>query len=171
MQTNHWAAEYIYKRLRFLGNRNYSQLGTLIFLAVWHGFHSGYYVTFALEFIVIIFEREVKFLFLWLKNSREIHVNSMLLLQMEPVFSRSEKFNKFANTLVGQVLIWIVLKLYTVLGMGFCFGPLVLLSFNRYLTLYQSLWFYGFFLFIPWPIYKPLLKKLLGTKKAERHSQ
>lgn len=61
VQTNHWIAEYVFKRLRFLGNRNYSQLGALIFLALWHGFHSGYYVCFALEFAVIIFEREVSF--------------------------------------------------------------------------------------------------------------
>lgn len=59
VQTNHWIAEYIYKRLRFLNNRNYSQLGALIFLALWHGFHSGYYITFAMEFAVIICEREV----------------------------------------------------------------------------------------------------------------
>lgn len=60
VQTNHWIAEYVYKRLRFLNNRNYSQLGALIFLALWHGFHSGYYITFALEFAVIICEREVR---------------------------------------------------------------------------------------------------------------
>lgn len=59
VQTNHWIAEYVYKRLRFLGNRNYSQLGALVFLALWHGFHTGYYVCFAMEFAVIIFEREV----------------------------------------------------------------------------------------------------------------
>lgn len=59
VQTNYWIAEYVYKRLRFLNNRNLSQLGALIFLAVWHGFHSGYYVAFAIEFAVIVFEREV----------------------------------------------------------------------------------------------------------------
>lgn len=59
VQTNYWIAEYVYKRLRFLNNRNYSQLGALVFLALWHGFHSGYYITFAMEFAVIICEREV----------------------------------------------------------------------------------------------------------------
>lgn len=59
VQTNHWIAEYVYKRLRFLNNRNYSQIGALVFLALWHGFHSGYYITFAMEFAVIICEREV----------------------------------------------------------------------------------------------------------------
>lgn len=59
VQTNHWVAEYIYKRLRFLNNRTYSQLGALVFLALWHGFHSGYYICFAMEFLVMVFEREV----------------------------------------------------------------------------------------------------------------
>lgn len=59
VQTNHWVAEYIYKRLKFLNNRHLSQLGALVFLAVWHGFHSGYYMCFLMEFLVIICEREV----------------------------------------------------------------------------------------------------------------
>lgn len=175
VQTNHWIAEYVYKRLRFLNNRNYSQLGALVFLALWHGFHSGYYVCFAIEFAVMIFEREVK------KNeqitkqifSQFIHklIASKSLLQMEPVFSNSEKFQNFARTLPGQILIFIVLKLYTVLGMGFCFAPLVLLSFSKYWALHRSLWFFGYILWLPWPIYKPLLIKLLGSKKPERKKQ
>lgn len=59
VQTNHWIAEYVFKRLRFLGNRQYSQLGALIFLALWHGFHSGYYACFGMEFAVMVFEKEV----------------------------------------------------------------------------------------------------------------
>lgn len=59
MNTNHWCAEYIYKRLKFLGSRHASQFFTLLFLAVWHGFHSGYYVTFLMEFIIMYFEKDV----------------------------------------------------------------------------------------------------------------
>lgn len=59
IQTNHWIAEYVYKRLKFLNNRHYSQLGALVFLALWHGFHSGYYMCFLMEFTVIICERAV----------------------------------------------------------------------------------------------------------------
>ena len=36
-----------------------SQLGTLVFLAVWHGYHSGYYVCFFNEFITMNFERDI----------------------------------------------------------------------------------------------------------------
>lgn len=59
VQTNHWVAEYVYKRLKFLNNRHMSQLGALVFLAVWHGFHSGYYMCFLMEFLVLVCEREV----------------------------------------------------------------------------------------------------------------
>lgn len=36
-----------------------SQGITLLFLAVWHGFHLGYYVCFFMEFIVMLFEKDV----------------------------------------------------------------------------------------------------------------
>lgn len=61
INTNHWVAQYIYKRLKFLGNRLISQAAALVFLAIWHGFHSGYYVCFLFEFMVIYMEKEVSF--------------------------------------------------------------------------------------------------------------
>lgn len=61
INTNVWVAQYIYKRLKFLNNRHISQFASLLFLALWHGFHSGYYVCFFFEFIIIYFERDVNF--------------------------------------------------------------------------------------------------------------
>lgn len=52
-------ARYVYKRLRFLNNRYISQFAALVFLAVWHGLHSGYYACFFMEFVVINFEKDV----------------------------------------------------------------------------------------------------------------
>lgn len=74
VQTNNWVAEYIYKRLKFLGNRDYSQFGTLLFLAVWHGLHSGYYMCFLMEFLVILCERQVNS-YIYLPQIPEIHKN------------------------------------------------------------------------------------------------
>lgn len=62
VNTNQWVAHYVYKRLKFLGNRHVSQLAALLFLSVWHGLHSGYYVCFFMEFIVIYMERDVSYL-------------------------------------------------------------------------------------------------------------
>ena len=50
---------YIFKRLKFLGNKHISQAATLFFLAIWHGFQSGYFMNFFLEFFIVNFEREV----------------------------------------------------------------------------------------------------------------
>lgn len=36
-----------------------SHFGALMFLAVWHGLHSGYYATFFFEFIVMTAEKSV----------------------------------------------------------------------------------------------------------------
>ena len=45
-----------------------SQTATLAFLAVWHGWHAGYYITFFNEFIVISFEKD--FSTVWNKSVR-----------------------------------------------------------------------------------------------------
>jgi lysophospholipid acyltransferase 5 len=59
VQTNLWVFQYVYKRLKFLNNRSVSHISALLFLAVWHGFHSGYYMTFFMEFMLIHFEKGV----------------------------------------------------------------------------------------------------------------
>eukprot|EP00128_Syssomonas_multiformis_P011090 Colp12_sorted_trinity150504_noHs@21343 len=60
INTNLWSMRYCFKRLRFLGNKNLSLLFTLLFLALWHGFHLGYFVTFLFEFYYMDVERKVK---------------------------------------------------------------------------------------------------------------
>ncbi|CAO3631791.1 unnamed protein product [Mucor fragilis] len=57
INTNLWVKQYVFKRLRFLGSKDLSQLGALVFLAIWHGFHYGYFETFFLEFAFIFIER------------------------------------------------------------------------------------------------------------------
>eukprot|EP01137_Pigoraptor_chileana_P009525 Opistho-2@57941 len=59
INTNAWAMRYIFKRLRFLGNKHASTAITLFFLAVWHGFHPGYFLTFAYELFCMEAERRV----------------------------------------------------------------------------------------------------------------
>lgn len=50
INTNLWTKYYVFKRLIFLGNKSLSQGISLFFLAIWHGFHFNYFVTFILEF-------------------------------------------------------------------------------------------------------------------------
>jgi len=58
--TNDWLRRYIFKRLRFLGNKNVSQIITLLFLALWHGLYSGYFLCFMIEFLDMEAERRLK---------------------------------------------------------------------------------------------------------------
>lgn len=60
INTNVWVKHYVFKRLRFLGNKDVSQLGALLFLALWHGFHYNYFETFLLEFVFIYTERVLR---------------------------------------------------------------------------------------------------------------
>lgn len=52
-------SSYFFKRLKFLGNKVLSQGLSLLFLALWHGLHSGYLVCFQMEFLIVIVERQV----------------------------------------------------------------------------------------------------------------
>lgn len=57
--TNTFAATYIFKRLKFIGSKVVSHFLTLFFLALWHGWSTGYYVTFLMEFLIMKMEWEV----------------------------------------------------------------------------------------------------------------
>ncbi|GLV38357.1 nessy [Carabus blaptoides fortunei] len=144
INTNHWVAQYIYKRLRFLGNRYLSQLFALAFLAVWHGFHSGYYICFFNEFIVMFFEKDLR-----------------------TMIEKHEKVVNFFRTPGISHALYFVLRCYTFLFMGWCLAPFVLLKFPKYYQIYSSVYFIGFIFFLPWPIvYKPIVKLALGKSKT-----
>lgn len=59
IQTNSWLLNYVYKRLRFLRSRMVSTAAALLFLAIWHGFHAGYFLGLLLvELPVVLAERQ-----------------------------------------------------------------------------------------------------------------
>ena len=53
------ACRYIFKRLRFLGNRQVSWAITMAFVSLWHGVWPGYYINFSLEMLLVMAERTV----------------------------------------------------------------------------------------------------------------
>ncbi|XP_066996783.2 lysophospholipid acyltransferase 5 isoform X1 [Anabrus simplex] len=148
INTNHWVAQYIYKRLKFLGNRYLSQASALLFLAIWHGLHSGYYMCFFMEFVVIKLEKDVE---------------NMLL--------KNENLRTFLEQSWMVPVIWIILKLYTWVFMGYCLVPFALLSFPRWWQVYKSVYFIGHIVFALWPFYYPAVKLLLSSKSLKRHSE
>lgn len=116
IQTNKWASNYIYKRLKFLNCKPISFLITTIFLAVWHGFHSGYYLTFALEFFVINFEKEFEAVF-----------NEVLAPRIPRVLRILGVFN------------YLFLRIYNVLVFGICAIPFIFLRFEDWSFVYCNI--------------------------------
>jgi lysophospholipid acyltransferase 5 len=51
---------YLFKRLRFLGNKTLSHVVTLMFLAIWHGIYIGYFICFITEYFYITAEKQVQ---------------------------------------------------------------------------------------------------------------
>ncbi|GJQ83403.1 nes [Trypoxylus dichotomus] len=150
VNTNHWVAHYIYKRLKFLNNRLLSQAGALLFLAIWHGFHTGYYVCFLFEFLVIYLEKDLV---------TTLKTNTGLWAFLTE------------NAMVS-LMIHILLRIYTFVFMGWCLLPFVLLTFDRYWRAYGAVNYMGMILYLPWPIlYGPVLKKLIGRKKPRVHTE
>ncbi|KAL3270466.1 hypothetical protein HHI36_021013 [Cryptolaemus montrouzieri] len=124
INTNHWVAHYIYKRLKFLGNRHLSQAGALLFLAVWHGYHSGYFVCFLCEFLVIYVERDIS-----------------------SIIKSSEKLTQIFDQALVDIAVKLLLRLYTFVFMGFCLVPFVLLNLEKYWEVYISINYSGVVLF------------------------
>ncbi|CAG9768114.1 unnamed protein product [Ceutorhynchus assimilis] len=136
--TNQWVAQHIYKRLKFLNNKYISQGGVLLFLAVWHGLHSGYYVVFLHEFVVMYVERDFQS---FVKSNKAVSAF-------------------FANPLVKPVC-KVLLHMYTFVFMGWSLLPLVYLQFPRYWRAYSNCGYSGFILWYLWPLlYAPLLRKI-----------
>ena len=50
---------YVYKRLKWMGNRMLSFAITLTFVSLWHGIWPGYLLNFSMEFFGIVAERAV----------------------------------------------------------------------------------------------------------------
>lgn len=144
VQTNHWVAVYVYKRLKFLNNRMLSHFGALLFLAVWHGFHSGYYMTFFMEFMVIRMEKEV-----------------------EPIFAKSERFQALMAQPLVKVAVFVLLKFYTIAFAGWCLVPFVFLSYSKWWHIYKVVCFSGFFLFLLGNVLlKPVLLAIFPIPKG-----
>ncbi|XP_046432048.1 lysophospholipid acyltransferase 5 [Neodiprion fabricii] len=146
--TNHWCAEYIYKRLKFLGSKFYSQAATLIFLAVWHGFHSGYYICFFIEFIIMYFEKDIG-----------------------PVLNSNKKLQAYLSNPIIAVLVWFVMKIYTFVFMGYALIPFVLLKHSKYLQVFATFHFLGHILFMGYPLIAPFLKSLIRENRQRSHNE
>ncbi|XP_045468729.1 lysophospholipid acyltransferase 5 isoform X2 [Harmonia axyridis] len=145
INTNHWVAHYIFKRLKFLGNRNLSQLGALFFLAVWHGYHSGYFLTFFVEFLVIYMERDIKY-----------------------IIKANQNLSQFFDQAAVDIVVSFILRIYSFIFMGFCLIPFVFLTFEKYWVVLGHINYSGLIMFGLYPvIWGPILRAIVVDKRRD----
>jgi lysophospholipid acyltransferase 5 len=146
--TNAWVAHNVYKRLKFLNNRHISQFAALLFLAVWHGLHTGYYMCFFLEFIVMNVEKD-----------------------LEVILPKNQTLARWHASTIGFWIDVIISKTLVTIFFGYCILSFSLLSMTRWMKVYGELYYSGHLIFGLWPLYGPFVKKLLvppREKSAER---
>ncbi|XP_043603556.1 lysophospholipid acyltransferase 5 isoform X3 [Bombus pyrosoma] len=149
INTNNWCAEYIYKRLKFLGSKIYSQFFTLVFLAVWHGLHSGYYICFFLEFIIMYAEKD-----------------------LSQILKRQQKLQNLLNNRPElQILTWILMHMYTFIFMGYCLVCFTFLSYPRYHQVYFSIYYCGHIIYLSYPLISLLVKIFFLKKRSKKLEQ
>lgn len=145
VNTNSWVAQYIFKRLKFLNNRTVSYVAALAFLAVWHGFHSGYYLAFSMEYAIITIERQFETIY-----AKDI------------IPKYGDIFNK---NIICKTLAFVLLKVYNILFMGWCLVPFILLSYDRYMIVYNHLNYYGFIMLASWVVFYYAYKFVAKSNK------
>ncbi|KAJ2960973.1 hypothetical protein NQZ79_g3700 [Umbelopsis isabellina] len=119
MNTNLWVKVYIFKRLKFLNNKSLSQAVSLAFLAIWHGFHLNYFLTFIMEFL-------------------DVEAEEVLKKHLRPKVMRHTQKNPLLDT-AWKVLAWIICTStvnYAVVGFD-------LLLFRKAWVAYKAVWFIG----------------------------
>ncbi|XP_006815105.1 lysophospholipid acyltransferase 5-like [Saccoglossus kowalevskii] len=153
--TNQWVLRYVYKRLKFLGNRKISQACTLFFLALWHGLSSGYYMTFMMEFVITNVEDKMV----------EVANKTGLI--------------KLMDNPITKVPTYLVCKLWQLTFMGYPLLAFNLLTWRRQVQAYSAVYWCGhifymvlfpaLYIFVLNPLLtKPKPKSDVGTKpKAE----
>ena len=145
IMTNEWCKNYIYKRCRFLNNPCLSHSLTLVFLAVWHGFHSGYFLSFFFQFLTITFEKQ----FFWMVD------NSPIIREM----------NKYISFQIATKAVGIFYVLFFIPHIRCSF---VLLNWDIY---YPVLWSTRAMVLVcigTWPIWKIPVKMLLKPTEPKK---
>lgn len=149
VNTNQWVGQYVYKRLKFLNNRTISYAAALGFLAVWHGFHSGYYMAFLNEYMTVTVEKQ--FASVWAKTNIDVYADLI-----SPPF-------------VYPVLKYCVQKLYDLFYIGWCMTPFILYSYPRWMKAYSSVNYFAFVAIIVWTIFYQAFKHF--ERSAKRREQ
>ncbi|CAO0803439.1 unnamed protein product [Mucor circinelloides] len=144
INTNLWSKYYVFKRLKFLGSKEASQFGTLAFLAIWHGFHAMYFITFLLEFLYV---------------QCELVLRKRLVPVVQPYTKKNDIYHK-----VWKFTAWVACQLcitYAVVGFE-------LLSLKKSFIAYKSVYFLGHIAIVVILGGNMLLPKPMSLKKKSQ---
>ncbi|XP_030370390.1 lysophospholipid acyltransferase 5 [Scaptodrosophila lebanonensis] len=155
VNTNQWVGHYVYKRLKFLNNRTISYAAALGFLAVWHGYHSGYYMAFLMEYLIVSTEKQIE------------RVYTKVVL---PKYGEVLK-----NSRVYTVAYFVALKSYNIIYMGWCLCAFVFLKYERWIVVFKAVNYFGFIYMLVWACiyhgYRFYLRSTAKRSEAQTFSQ
>ncbi|XP_020602607.1 lysophospholipid acyltransferase 5-like [Orbicella faveolata] len=134
INTNKWVFRYIFKRLRFLGNKNLSHFLALMFLALWHGLFVGYFVCFLGEFVIMVIEKQV--------TTMCYTVTKKSLAEM-PAYVKI------------PVIISYVFVVH--FGLSYFMVAFTLLTFQRFHRVWRSIYYIVPIILVTWSILYPIL--------------
>ncbi|KAK6020587.1 MBOAT family protein [Ostertagia ostertagi] len=133
---------HIFRRLRWLNSKPGAHLVTLGYLAIWHGYHLGYFLLFFFEFGCVMAQE-----------------------QLYALIDRTPGWAEFNAKPAVRPFVWLFGRLTVMYSMGFgflCFG---LVKTKYWIGPIKSLYFVGFVIFfIIWPIVHYILKQTLPRK-------
>jgi lysophospholipid acyltransferase 5 len=146
--TNAFAKNHIFKRLRWLGNKYLSHLLTLIYLAVWHGYHLGYFILFFYEFTCVVAQE-----------------------QLYSLIKRTPGAPEFFAQPFVRPFTWLFGRIMINISMAFGFFTFGLIKKEIWWAPVTSMYFYGYiFYFLVWPATFQILLRVLPRKPKSDHA-
>jgi len=145
INTNAWVKAYIFKRLIFLNNKEFSLFAALSFLAIWHGFSIGYFVTFYSEFLYFKAESVVS----------QLHAPLVKALEPHPSAYKIYDF-----------ICWLVRNL----GLSYALVPFYLKTGERFLPILNSVFWFGHVVVVVLCLISFLLPRKPKSKEVQKES-
>jgi lysophospholipid acyltransferase 5 len=148
--TNTFAKNHIFRRLRWLGNKYISQAITLFYLAVWHGYHLGYFMLFAYEFACV--------------SAQE---------QVYSLIRKSESIQRLLEQSWMKPCTWLFGRITINVSMAFGFLTFGLVKKEIWIVALKAMYFYGYVIyFVIWPIaYFILYNAFRSLHPSKKHDK
>ncbi|KJH48156.1 MBOAT family protein [Dictyocaulus viviparus] len=143
--TNAWVKNNVMRRLRWLNSKPAAHIITLGYLAIWHGYHLGYFLLFGMEFGCVLAQE-----------------------QLYSLIKSTPEWFEFNAKPFMRPFIWIFGRLTLLYSMGFGFLSFGLVKTKNWIGPVKSLYFIGYiFYFLVWPLFYHVLLYILPKKSKD----